>query len=224
MYENSKIPSRMSYDLLIHELNRQERTLGACNVYGAALVRGVVPHKKPRRWEKCFMVVVYAMPLRYWAWKFLFLPILQWWYYLPSIINEKCHTNLTQNMEMIQQQSQYDPFHSEMLFCLAMPGRKGTLSLLQKELCPMRFLRWWIHVYYRTNSNKIWQATLLLSKPDRQKNSKSKTHALLMYCPVLVSTNISAPMLTNNGTLTTAPVSRVAGFVPPVTRNSFLKC
>ncbi|KAL9374528.1 hypothetical protein Peur_034148 [Populus x canadensis] len=49
MYENSKIPSRMSYDLLIHELNRQERTLGACNVYGAALVRGVVPHKKPRR-------------------------------------------------------------------------------------------------------------------------------------------------------------------------------
>ncbi|KAJ6369286.1 hypothetical protein OIU78_001616 [Salix suchowensis] len=49
MYENSKIPSRMSYDLLIHELNRQERTLSACNVYGAALVRGVVPHKKPRR-------------------------------------------------------------------------------------------------------------------------------------------------------------------------------
>ncbi|KAJ6765399.1 TETRATRICOPEPTIDE REPEAT (TPR)-LIKE SUPERFAMILY PROTEIN-RELATED [Salix purpurea] len=49
MYENSKIPSRMSYDLVIHELNRQERTLSACNVYGAALVRGVVPHKKPRR-------------------------------------------------------------------------------------------------------------------------------------------------------------------------------
>lgn len=36
-----------------------------------------------------------------------------------------------------------------------------------------------------------------------------------MYCPVLVSTNISSPVFTNNGTLTTAPVSRVAGFDPP---------
>lgn len=44
-----------------------------------------------------------------------------------------------------------------------------------------------------------------------------------MYCPVLESTNISSPIFTNNGTLTTAPVSRVAGFVPPANKISFLK-
>jgi len=37
-----------------------------------------------------------------------------------------------------------------------------------------------------------------------------------MYCPVLESTNISSPTFTKSGTLTTAPVSSVAGFVPPV--------
>jgi len=45
----------------------------------------------------------------------------------------------------------------------------------------------------------------------------------LMYCPVLVSTKISSPILTNNGTLTTAPVSRVAGFDPPANKIAFLK-
>lgn len=39
-----------------------------------------------------------------------------------------------------------------------------------------------------------------------------------MYWPVLVSTSISSPMLTNKGTFTTAPVSRVAGFEPPATK------
>ena len=33
-----------------------------------------------------------------------------------------------------------------------------------------------------------------------------------MYSPVLVSTLITSPSLTNIGTLTTAPVSSVAGF------------
>jgi hypothetical protein len=50
-----------------------------------------------------------------------------------------------------------------------------------------------------------------------------KNHARLMYCPVLVSTKISSPILTNNGTLTTAPVSRVAGFDPPANKIAFLK-
>src|SRR2546425_9549679 len=35
------------------------------------------------------------------------------------------------------------------------------------------------------------------------------------YSPVRVSTLTTSPSLRNNGTLTTAPVSRVAGFVPP---------
>ena len=34
-----------------------------------------------------------------------------------------------------------------------------------------------------------------------------------MYSPVLVSTLIVSPSLTNIGTLTTAPVSNVAGFI-----------
>jgi hypothetical protein len=36
-----------------------------------------------------------------------------------------------------------------------------------------------------------------------------------MYCPDLVSTSISSPIFTKSGTLTIAPVSRVAGFDPP---------
>lgn len=46
-------------------------------------------------------------------------------------------------------------------------------------------------------------------------NLLNRDYARLMYCPVLVSTRISSPILTNNGTLTTAPVSRVAGLDPP---------
>lgn len=41
-------------------------------------------------------------------------------------------------------------------------------------------------------------------------------HARFMYIPVLVSTKISSPMLTKSGTVTTAPVSTVAGFDPPI--------
>lgn len=52
-------------------------------------------------------------------------------------------------------------------------------------------------------------------------NLQGKTYARLMYCPVLESTNISSPIFTNNGTLTTAPVSTVAGFDPPATRFHF---
>ncbi|PPD90155.1 hypothetical protein GOBAR_DD12913 [Gossypium barbadense] len=49
MYENGKIPSRTSYDMLVKEFNRQGLLLGACNVYGAALKQGVVPHRIPLR-------------------------------------------------------------------------------------------------------------------------------------------------------------------------------
>ncbi|KAE8703036.1 hypothetical protein F3Y22_tig00110475pilonHSYRG00005 [Hibiscus syriacus] len=49
MSENGKIPSRTSYDMLIKEFNQQGLLLGACNVYGAALKRGVVPHRIPTK-------------------------------------------------------------------------------------------------------------------------------------------------------------------------------
>ena len=45
--------------------------------------------------------------------------------------------------------------------------------------------------------------------------SSSTLYALFIYCPVLESTRISSPTFTKEGTVTTAPVSRVAGFVPP---------
>ena len=45
--EERRIPSRICYNLLIHEFNRQGRWLGSCTVYGAALKRGVIPHKRP---------------------------------------------------------------------------------------------------------------------------------------------------------------------------------
>ncbi|KAA8517640.1 hypothetical protein F0562_015118 [Nyssa sinensis] len=41
VYEESKIPSRVSFNILIDEFNRQGRTSCACNVYGAALKRGM---------------------------------------------------------------------------------------------------------------------------------------------------------------------------------------
>lgn len=47
------------------------------------------------------------------------------------------------------------------------------------------------------------------------RNLGQEAYARLIYCPVLVSTNISSPIFTNSGTLTTAPVSSVAGFDPP---------
>ncbi|KAJ0027932.1 hypothetical protein Pint_35068 [Pistacia integerrima] len=47
MNEHGKIPSRTSYDILIKKLNQQERSSGACIVYGAALKQGVLPHRVP---------------------------------------------------------------------------------------------------------------------------------------------------------------------------------
>lgn len=41
------LSSRVSYNILIQELNRQGNILGASNVYGAALKRGVIPTRKP---------------------------------------------------------------------------------------------------------------------------------------------------------------------------------
>ena len=45
--------------------------------------------------------------------------------------------------------------------------------------------------------------------------SSSVLYARFIYWPVLESTRISSPTFTKDGTVTTAPVSRVAGFVPP---------
>lgn len=58
----------------------------------------------------------------------------------------------------------------------------------------------------------------LSGRQDNENDSEHHvvTYARLMYCPVLVSTSISSPMFTNRGTFTTAPVSSVAGFDPPV--------
>ncbi|KAK1270689.1 hypothetical protein QJS04_geneDACA005828 [Acorus gramineus] len=44
----SRISSRDSYGLMIDELNRQERSICACLVYGLALKQGVVLHQRPK--------------------------------------------------------------------------------------------------------------------------------------------------------------------------------
>ncbi|XP_015580555.2 pentatricopeptide repeat-containing protein At1g62910 [Ricinus communis] len=49
MFETRKFPSITSYDIMIRELNRQGMCRVASNVYGAALVRGVVPNQKPQQ-------------------------------------------------------------------------------------------------------------------------------------------------------------------------------
>jgi pentatricopeptide repeat protein len=51
MDEGRRIPNRISYNLLIEECNRRKWLLGACNIYGAALKRGVIPDRKPRSSE-----------------------------------------------------------------------------------------------------------------------------------------------------------------------------
>src|SRR5918999_5004098 len=51
-------------------------------------------------------------------------------------------------------------------------------------------------------------------RPPRYRHAYSLARA--MYSPVRVSTLFFSPISTNSGTLTTAPVSRVAGFLPPV--------
>jgi hypothetical protein len=50
--------------------------------------------------------------------------------------------------------------------------------------------------------------------------SSSTLYARLMYWPVLESTKTSSPKFTKEGTVTTAPVSSVAGFVPPKNSNN----
>ncbi|GER55712.1 pentatricopeptide repeat-containing protein [Striga asiatica] len=47
MHVNRK-PNGIPFDFLINELNRLGRSLDACNVYGVALKRGVVPKSKPQ--------------------------------------------------------------------------------------------------------------------------------------------------------------------------------
>ncbi|KAK3015799.1 hypothetical protein RJ639_007224 [Escallonia herrerae] len=48
MYEGSRMPNRIPFDILINAFNLQGITSSACNVYGAALKIGVVPQQKPR--------------------------------------------------------------------------------------------------------------------------------------------------------------------------------
>lgn len=47
MHKDRK-PRGIPFNVLINELNQQGRSLEACNVYGVALKRGVVPKRKPR--------------------------------------------------------------------------------------------------------------------------------------------------------------------------------
>ncbi|XP_062094548.1 pentatricopeptide repeat-containing protein At5g41170, mitochondrial-like [Humulus lupulus] len=47
--EDGIVPSRGSYNLLIDGLNKHGHSLGACNVYGAALKQGLIPAKKPHQ-------------------------------------------------------------------------------------------------------------------------------------------------------------------------------
>ncbi|KAI8014643.1 Pentatricopeptide repeat-containing protein [Camellia lanceoleosa] len=48
MHRGSSVPTKISFNILISEFNRQGRWLGACNVYGSALKVGVIPEKEPR--------------------------------------------------------------------------------------------------------------------------------------------------------------------------------
>lgn len=48
MDEGRRIPNKISYNLLIEECTRRKWLLSACNIYGAALKRGVIPDRKPR--------------------------------------------------------------------------------------------------------------------------------------------------------------------------------
>ncbi|KAJ4972128.1 hypothetical protein NE237_005227 [Protea cynaroides] len=52
MFRSSTSRGRISYNLIINELNQQGRLLGASEVYGAALKRGIIPHCKPREYSK----------------------------------------------------------------------------------------------------------------------------------------------------------------------------
>ncbi|KAI3474291.1 hypothetical protein Pfo_029079 [Paulownia fortunei] len=49
MHKDRK-PSGIPFNVLINELNQQGRSLEACNVYGVALKRGVVPKRKPSKY------------------------------------------------------------------------------------------------------------------------------------------------------------------------------
>lgn len=96
------------------------------------------------------------------------------------------------------------------------------------------FLRIWCRncqVSHKAAKLLIWQNLQLHNSviPQRKKKRKKKAktlcwedsiqqklpYARFVYWPVRVSTKISSPVFTNNGTFMTAPVSRVAGFDPP---------
>ena len=49
MDEGGRATSRVSHNLVIHELNRRGTFLGACSVYGSALKRCVIPNKIPQQ-------------------------------------------------------------------------------------------------------------------------------------------------------------------------------
>ncbi|XP_052175312.1 putative pentatricopeptide repeat-containing protein At1g12700, mitochondrial [Diospyros lotus] len=48
MHGGNTIPSRVAFDILVDEFNRQGRRWDACNIYGAALKLGVTPKRKPK--------------------------------------------------------------------------------------------------------------------------------------------------------------------------------
>ena len=56
---------------------------------------------------------------------------------------------------------------------------------------------------------------VLVEGEDRRAALLGASHARDMYEPERVSTLIRSPMFTNSGTLTIAPVSSVAGLLPP---------
>ncbi|CAB4284947.1 unnamed protein product [Prunus armeniaca] len=49
MYEGGRGTNGISYNPLIHGLNRRGSFLGGCSVYGAAVKRGVIPNTKPQQ-------------------------------------------------------------------------------------------------------------------------------------------------------------------------------
>ena len=48
MCRGSLVPTKISFNILICEFNRQGRRLSACNVYGAALKIGVISEREAR--------------------------------------------------------------------------------------------------------------------------------------------------------------------------------
>ena len=62
---------------------------------------------------------------------------------------------------------------------------------------------------------RVEKRSVFQQLPDRSLRRGIHSLAREMYSPLRVSTLSRSPSSTNNGTLTTAPVSRVAGLLPP---------